>query len=339
MQYGILDSNFAGHFERCSDGAIWVEMPSNIALVKYMGKLDSSKNLATNGSYSLTLPYLKTRIRCTKVDQALDSWSLLKEPSLLSMSLSDKGQNRFLNFWSTLKQKFGIKGFFLIESGNNFPSDCGIASSSSSFAALTVAAYVVASEQKSKKVQDMSLQDLANISRLGSGSSCRSFFKSGAYWKGDQVKQVVLPIFEEAQHLVVLVESGKKTMSSSEAHRQVVKSLLFQGRIERAESRLAALMQGDLSWQEIYHLCWSEFWDMHALFETCHPPFGYMTGGTLTVLNEIRHFWLENQDGPIVTMDAGANIHVVFHRAQSTAATQFKQRLKDLGFKWQEGQL
>ncbi|NJL25701.1 MAG: hypothetical protein HC902_11360 [Calothrix sp. SM1_5_4] len=79
-------------------------------------------------------------------------------------------------------------------------------------------------------------------------------------------------------------------MSSSEAHLRVTSSALFAGRPERAQRRLrdlqAALLScagGELSaWREVFEICWAEFWDMHALFETSRPSFGYMTGETVT---------------------------------------------------------
>jgi diphosphomevalonate decarboxylase len=337
MEYTALTPDFSGHFEVSPDGSIEVSMPSNIALIKYMGKTDLDKNLSTNGSYSLTLPYLVTKVKCRERDESQDRWESLKREEVLPLDLSPQGQGRFLRFWNFLKSEWAIRGHFLIESGNTFPSDCGIASSSSSFAALTVAAYLVATQQNSSKVRHLTLLDLASLSRQGSGSSCRSFFKGGAYWKDQVVKAVTLPAFEKAHHLVALVESGKKDVSSSEAHKLVTSSLLFQGRIERAETRLKQLLTEPLSWWELYQLCWAEFWDMHALFETSHPSFGYMTSKTLEVLSLARELWHQFQQGPVVTMDAGANVHLLFNQNQRLLVEEFKNQLKQLNITWKEG--
>jgi diphosphomevalonate decarboxylase len=52
---------------------------------------------------------------------------------------------------------------------------------------------------------------------------------------------------------------------------------------------------------------------MHALFETSDPHFGYISTATLQKLREIENLWKENNDGPIVTIDAGSNIHLLWH--------------------------
>jgi len=112
---------------------------------------------------------------------------------------------------------------------------------------------------------------------------------------------------------VVIVASEKKKISSSQAHRRVTGSLLFRGRIERATERnellKAALLKKDFS--QAFELCWSEFWDMHALFETSSPSFGYMTSSSVEVINFARSYWEKHSNGPIVTMDAGANVHLL----------------------------
>jgi len=339
MYYNALTEKFSGFFEFENNGDVVVEMPSNIALIKYMGKIDPDKNLATNGSYSLTLPHLKTRLRCSLSHSAQDSWSQLKEDGIVPLELSEKGRGRFINFWLFLKQKFGIKGHYELKSGNNFPSDCGIASSSSSFSAITVAAYLIAVRQNSSSVQSLNLVDLAHVSRHGSGSSCRSFFKKGAYWKGQDLKSIQLSAFDGAYHLVALVETGKKRVSSSDAHKRVTSSLLFSGRTERAEVRLGQLLGQNLTWEEIYQLCWTEFWDMHALFETSNPHFGYMTCRSLEVLSLARNFWTTYQDGPVVTMDAGANVHFIFQSRQTSLLSNLQDQLKQRDISFVVGEL
>jgi len=339
MIYPAIDTEFSGEFQFGENHSVLVTMPSNIALIKYMGKLNGETNLPTNGSYSLTIPYLVTKLKCIPIGEPQDKWQALKGDGLLPLELGPKGQDRFLKFWHLLKIELGFQGNFLIESGNNFPSDCGIASSSSSFAALSVAAYLVAFRQGSERAKTFTLLKLANLSRQGSGSSCRSLFKKGAYWKQELIKKVSLSAFDQAYHMIVLVESEKKEVSSSLAHKMVTSSLLFKGRVERADQRLETLFSNALTWSELYQICWEEFWDMHALFETSQPNFGYMTGNTINVLRLIRNFWQAHQMGPVVTMDAGANIHVLFQKDQSNLVHLFKQQLTSHQLSWLEGRL
>ncbi len=127
------------------------------------------------------------------------------------------------------------------------------------------------------------------------------------------------PAFGDLDHVVVVVESGKKAVSSSEAHTRVLTSPLFVNRPTRAEARLANLIAAfrDSDWKSAFELVWSEFQDMHSLFETAQPTFGYFEPGTHVVLEKLRSLWDETDDGPLVTMDAGANVHLMFRPDQS----------------------
>lgn len=284
------------------------EMPSNIALIKYMGKTDSTVNLPTNPSISYTLNKLLTRVELTE-GKTEDQWKPLDTEGFTAPELSEKGQNRFINHFQNLKRHWGIEGVYCIQSANNFPSDCGLASSASSFAALTAATYELA---KQKYGADETLLSLANLSRKGSGSSCRSFFSPWCEWNGDRVEPVDLPQ-NELQHKVVVVEDSKKLVSSSEAHLRVTSSDLFNGRIERASKRCEELKSAlkNNQMRIAFDICWAEFWDMHALFETSLPSFSYMTGDSVEVVHKVRDYWNKNNSGPLVTMDAGANVHLL----------------------------
>jgi diphosphomevalonate decarboxylase len=267
-------------------------------------------------------------VRISPINSDLDQWSSLQGDALLPLELSQKSKDRFLNHFKSLKTKLQIKGSFLVESANNFPADCGLASSASSFAALTQAAQELAIQQGQQRLE---IQELAELSRQGSGSSARSFFEPWALWYSEGIRPLELPL-GGLLHMVVVVEKSKKKVSSSEAHRRVSSSALYVGRRERAENRLAQLIQvfrddpyRKDQWQEAFEICWAEFWDMHALFETSHPAFGYMEPGSLEVLTAIRKYWSEHNDGPLVTMDAGANVHFLFRPDQQDIAQQLKK--------------
>lgn len=289
--------------------------PSNIALIKYMGKIPGSSkgsgNLPTNSSFSLTLENLRTFVTIEPKGKE-DTWAPLA--GFQAIQLSPTGLTKFLDHFKRLKETWNISGAFEIRSANNFPSDCGLASSASSFAALTLATYELARE--SQKNLAVSALELSKLSRRGSGSSCRSFFSPWAEWRGEGAEKVDLDL--KVEHAVLILESGKKVVSSSQAHERVTSSELFKGRPERAMNRLdhlrMALKSG--AWQEAFELCWSEFWDMHALFETSQPAFGYMNSETLKALSVLRDVWTREGDGPLVTMDAGPNVHLILRPDQ-----------------------
>lgn len=301
------------------------EAPSNIALIKYMGKAPQGKNVAANRSLSYTLGHLRTKVKVTASDLAQDTWHPLLEDGWQEVHLSPASQQRFLQYFSMLKTHFGLEGTYKLFSANNFPADCGLASSASSFAALTMAAFEVAKSVIGPAVMDQWTQaDLSALSRQGSGSSCRSFYGPWCLWDEDGARSIDLA-YSELLHYVVIVDKQKKAVSSSEAHKRIETSLLYYGRNERAQQRLDSLTQaltskGRQEWKMAMQIVWAEFWDMHALFETSQPPFGYMTDKTLQVLSQIRQQWQSHDDGPIVTMDAGANVHLLFRPDQESLA-------------------
>lgn len=294
--------------------------PSNIALIKYMGKASEASNLPVNPSLSLTLENLRSFITLESSSKP-DAWTpLVGYPEV---TLSERGHQKFLAHFARLKELWKIKGNYTISSANNFPADCGIASSASSYAALTRATHDLAVESGTIQVQ--SAAELSRLSRLGSGSSCRSFFSPWALWKGEGAE--ALPLNVKVEHAVILVGEERKEVSSSEAHLRVNGSMLFEGRVQRATARLELLIQAlqNGNWKSGFEICWAEFWDMHALFETSQPSFGYMNSDTLTVLELMRGIWRRDGDGPIVTMDAGPNVHVLLRPDQTAKAAEWLQ--------------
>lgn len=317
---------------------LWVEAsaPSNIALIKYMGKADSSLNVATNSSLSYTLKNLRTFVRVRKIvarnsefnsepNSNLDSWSPYERADLRPIHLSDRGLAKFLGHFDFLKHQFGLSGNFEIQSANNFPSDCGLASSASSFAALTLATYEFylndthANAGASQPKKNFSRSQLAGFSQKGSGSSCRSFFEPWSLWLASGAERIELP-YTTLKHQVLLCDESIKSVSSSEAHKRVLTSDMFNGRIERAEERLKNFVNAirNENWKSAFEICWNEFWDMHVLFQTSRPAFFYMNAATLSTLQLLHQSWVTTGDGPIITMDAGSNIHLLY-RADQTA--------------------
>lgn len=298
-----------------------VSAPSNIALIKYMGKTLVAENRPTNSSLSWTLESLRTHVTLTYLPgETASQWKSLSRSDLIPLELSSSGQKRYLKHLDFLKKEFNVEGSFLVESANNFPSDCGLASSASSFAALTMAAVQLFQKMNPREIE-VTAFDAGELSRKGSGSSCRSFFGPWAIWDESGARPLEFPV-KDLWHQVVVVEGSKKEVSSSEAHQRVSSSSLFDGRPQRAEKRLADLIQAfqTSDWERAYSITWEEFWDMHVLFETSRPSFGYMQPKTLQVLSDLRSLWQSEKDGPIVTMDAGANVHLLYRADQKKLA-------------------
>lgn len=299
------------------------QAPANIALIKYMGKRDTNSNLPDNSSLSYTLNNLLSTVKLETLPGKKDIWEPLQIPGAGEFSLSATGQKRFIEHLLRLKESFGYSGGFLIQSSNNFPHGSGLASSASSFAALTKCAVHALSELTNKELP--SIDEQAQLSRLGSGSSCRSFYTPWALWKEDEVGAIDLP-YSDLIHQVIVISGEEKAVSSSEAHKRVKTSVFYAKRNQRAEENLKLLLAAFNAedWQSMFQICWREFHDMHNLFSTCEQPFNYITDRSLAVLKLLQNHWDTHGDGPIVTMDAGPNIHLLYREDQAEMARRFK---------------
>lgn len=298
----------------------FAQAPANIALIKYMGKKDGEKNIPDNPSLSYTLNNLLSDVMLEVHNGPVDVWESLSP----TFTLSTAAQERFLRHLANLKAYFNYEGTFTVRSNNNFPHSSGLASSASSFAALTRCAVFALSELTETPAP--SIEEQANLSRQGSGSSCRSFFSPWALWDEQTVMPIELP-YMELIHEVIVISQAEKKVSSSSAHQRIPTSPHYAERPLRAKQNLEQLLEAfaNRNWAMAYQICWREFQDMHQLFSTCNEPFSYIIDESKAALTALQRFWEINGDGPLVTMDAGPNIHLLYRMDQADLARQFKQ--------------
>ena len=322
------------------DNSFPLSNEQELSFNKHLSKKDKEvlyfKNLSLNTSLSYTLNHFVTKVQIEESNK--DSYSPFnKNPfqdnKLYSSSkeiqfeskLSEQAQKKFLAFFQFLKRCFLISGNYTIFSQNNFPMAIGAASSASSFSALTLATYKLAKDRSSIKNQIKTLQteDLAYLSRVGSGSSCRSFFSPWCVWSRKQVKALTSS-WNQLLHQLIIIERQAKYISSTQAHQMVKTSPHFKNRTDRANKRMKNLSEAlnKKDWEKCFKICYEEFLDLHLLFETAKPPFKYKTNSSQKALDCLNEYWKDNKDGPLITMDAGANIHLLYR------PDQYKQRDK-----------
>ena len=102
----------------------------------------------------------------------------------------------------------------------------------------------------------------------------------------------------------------------------------YPARKIRAEKNLEALLAAfqNQAWDDAYRICWREFQDMHALFAASDPAFSYITPQTQHLLEALQSTWKAQGDGPLVTMDAGPNIHLLYRPDQKQLADTYQQQ-------------
>jgi diphosphomevalonate decarboxylase len=313
-----------------------------------MGKQDGATNIPENPSLSLTLNKLCSYVEITSGDApGSDEAAWVPEPPLLwggyndlklrVPNLDEEGIGRFLRHFKrahdaapAILAKYGVPvatqpvkaRSYSIRSGNTFPASAGIASSAASFAALTLAtAMARAGDQAAFDrawASEASLRrDMASLSRQGSGSSCRSFEGPWVSWEGEHAFKLDASMPELA-HFVLLVSGMAKNISSSAAHHLVKESPLWAGRAARAREKVErarrALAAGDLT--RLARIAWNETWEMHSLFHTAPEPFSYWQPRTVEILQWLSAF-VNEPEPPIVSMDAGPNIHLIVTAARA----------------------
>lgn len=308
------------------------QAPANLALVKYMGKADFARNLPYNDSLSITLPHLSTKVTLTPLGD--DKNNNVQESCWLShqnfpeFELSEAGQKRFLAHLNYLQQQAGDKQLWQVESGNNFPTSCGIASSASSFAALTLAYAQYIKESGS----EVSATELSAWARQGSGSACRSVGGQWVLWpeRSEYAHNVTMP-WPNLFHAVAIIDDREKAVSSTRAHRKIMASKLLVGRQARARQRVNMLQNLPLTqvgWQQGASIVTSEYQEMHQMF--AQTGFEFMNGNTRLLINGIEGIWRECGDGPWVTLDAGPNVHILLRPDQE----KIWQKLQQLSGQW-----
>ncbi len=331
------------------------QAPSNIALIKYMGKKAGTANIPENGSLSMTLNDLCTyaEIELLPSTTGADSFQWIAElPRLQSLkielkpsvpTLKGEGLEKVIRHLKRVREEsvalfkeFGLETRseslnFTLRTANTFPQGSGIASSASAFAAITLSAAMACAKDPAKFEKtyesDMGFRRrLARISRAGSGSSCRSFEGPWVQWQEEETIAVSSPA-KDLSHFVLVVSETEKRVSSSQAHLRIKTSPLWSGRVERVEERLVmlreALERGDL--RAVSKLAWSEAWEMHSLFHTAEEPFSYWEAQTMEALQFLTPD-VTTETPPIVTLDAGPNLHII---VESKHADQWRKRLQE----------
>jgi diphosphomevalonate decarboxylase len=284
------------------------EVPSNIALIKYWGKRDESRQWPANDSLSMTLSVARTVTRAQKHD-APDH----------HVAFGGAKAERHVAY---LARELGFSEKLRIDSHNTFPTACGIASSASGLGALTlaaIAAWTDSGDLLALERAGFSRGRLALLAAMGSGSAARSFEGGYVQWRagGSPAEQQAQKLVEEKgafelADLIVVLSEEKKAISSTEAHRSAWSSPLFEARLAGLPERLSAVREALLAHdlERLGPLIETEALEMHAVMLTSTPAAHYLKPDTSQFIAWLR---AERRRGTSAyfTLDAGPNPHVL----------------------------
>lgn len=313
--------------------------PSNIALVKYWGK--KSDQIPANPSISLTLNNCKTITKLgfvPKEDNGRFSFDLLFEGQP-----KESFRPKIEKFFERVQQylPFLTQYHFTIDTQNTFPHSSGIASSASGMAALAVNLMSVERLLNPGMEQEYFNQKASFLARLGSGSACRSIKGNVVVWGNHEVTSGstdlfgveftdVDSVFTTYHDTILLVDKGEKQVSSTVGHDLMHGHPYAEKRFAQAHENLTAMQQalatGNL--EEFIKITESEALTLHAMMMTSHPYFILMKPNTLEIINRIWQFRADTRVPVCFTLDAGANVHVLYPAAYKEMVSIFiKQEL------------
>ncbi|WP_130286189.1 diphosphomevalonate/mevalonate 3,5-bisphosphate decarboxylase family protein [Aquimarina brevivitae] len=318
-------------------GKVKCTVPSNIALVKYWGK--RAIQLPQNPSISFTLDVCKTEtsIAFRKKETPNKEYEFdfffegekkpEFEPKIISFFERIEGYIPFLKTYR-----------FTIETSNSFPHSSGIASSASGMGALAYGLMLIQKEINPDLPEEEMLQKASFLARLGSGSACRSIEGPITVWgshyqvynssdlyavrlNSDEIHQV----FKNYQDTILLIDKGQKKVSSTVGHNLMHGHPFAEQRFAQASENLTslkeALVKGDVD--TFIAIVESEALTLHAMMMSSTPYFILMKPNTLSAIEKIWEYREATGSKICFTLDAGANIHVLYPEQEKEQVLDF----------------
>ncbi|AMA50147.1 MULTISPECIES: diphosphomevalonate/mevalonate 3,5-bisphosphate decarboxylase family protein [Flavobacterium] len=306
-----------------TEGDFQWSAPSNIALVKYWGKL--GKQMPANPSVSFTLNNCKT---ITKL-------SFVKKENTENVSFDFFFEGNSKETFKPKIQKFFerileycpyLKEFhFTIDTTNTFPHSSGIASSASGMAALAMNIMSLEKLIYPSITDEYFFKKASFLARLGSGSACRSIKGKVVIW-GEHTDterssnlygieyNTLHKNFNNYQDTILLVDKGEKQVSSTVGHDLMHGHPFAVQRFAQAHQNLTAIKEalatGNI--EKFIEIVESEALTLHAMMMTSMPYFILMKPNTLEIINKIWSFRANTHIPVCFTLDAGANVHLLY---------------------------
>jgi diphosphomevalonate decarboxylase len=306
--------------------------PSNIAFIKYWGKRDPELQWPANDSLSMTLKESRTITTARLSPQTYDTFSFEGR----TLNSSQHPDHKIFRHLDRMRALTGISARLDIESQNTFPTGCGIASSASGFAALTIASAAALTGEDSLDglaTRGLGRSVLADCARQGSGSAGRSLFDGFVAWTaGKQPSEQKITREHPVNHweladVIVVLSDLEKSVSSSQAHLAAWASPLFSPRLSGLSERLTnvrlALQNKDL--RLLGSLIETDALEMHAVAMTGEPRVCYLSSDSQNFITWVRDERLAGRLDAWFTIDAGPNVHLI---CAADDASRISQHIK-----------
>jgi len=319
-----------------SNGSFTWQSPSNIALVKYWGKNDPQ--IPKNASISFTLNncHTTTTLEFSKKEIPSKEYSI---QVIFEGKIHDDFKPKILSFFERVEKyiPFIAEFDFVIKTQNSFPHSSGIASSASGMSALALCLMSIEKEINPAITEAYFNQKASFLARLGSGSAARSIEGPLVVWgehknieNSSNLYGVKFPYkvhnnFKNYQDTILLVDKGEKQVSSTIGHKLMIDHPFAKQRFIQANKntqKISKILQnGDLP--AFVNLVESEALTLHAMMMTSNPYFILMKSNTLKIIEKIWEYRKNNTSDICFTLDAGANVHILFPEREKEKVNTF----------------
>ncbi|MYZ60291.1 diphosphomevalonate decarboxylase [Elizabethkingia anophelis] len=318
-----MEKEFLGDINfNISSRTVAESCPSNIALIKYWGKYENQ--IPANPSISYTLNHCRTNT--TMEFSEGENFSV---QTFLAGNKELKFAEKIEKYFKNIEQYLPwiLKGKYVIRTENTFPHSSGIASSASGFGAIAKCLMQLDAIFSGNTSEEEALKKASFLARLGSGSACRSLYNGLVVW--GNTKEIegssdlyavqypndeIHPVFKNFNDWVLLIHEGEKSVSSTVGHGLMKTNPYAEKRFQEAHENFAKLKNilktGDL--EGFIKLTEHEALTLHAMMMMSDPAFILMKTGTLEVINKIWDFRRITGLPLFFTLDAGANVHLLF---------------------------
>jgi diphosphomevalonate decarboxylase len=280
--------------------------PSNIAFIKYWGKIDEKLRIPSNDSISMNLSGATTT---TTVEFS----PLFAKDTIefIGGEFHKKEIDRIVDHLDRIRARAKTHNRARVVTKNSFPKGTGIASSASGFAALTVAGAGAAGLALSEKERSV-------LARLGSGSACRSVPDGFVRWnRGTSSEQsyahsLFAHTYWDVRDILIVVDQKEKTVSSAEGMKSVKTSPFWEFRQKEIEKRAQNIIKAleDKNFPVFGQIVEEDCLSMHAVMMTQSPSLYYWNTGTRMCLDNIKK-WQRGGLSVYFTIDAGPNVHCI----------------------------
>jgi diphosphomevalonate decarboxylase len=321
--------------EKIEEVSFTWQTPSNIALVKYWGKSDPQ--LPKNASISFTLN------NCHTITTINFSKQESKPHANFDLFFEGKEKEEFkpkiAEFFKRVQAycPYVLDYKMIISTENSFPHSSGIASSASGLSAIAMCLMSLEQSLDPSLTAAFVIKKASFLARLGSGSASRSLEGPLVVWGkhpkisgssdvfGVQFPYKVHSVFENYQDAILLVDKGEKQVSSTLGHNLMHDHPYAENRFQQANENLSKmseiLQNGELN--AFVNLVESEALTLHAMMLTSNPYFILMKPNTLEIIQRIWEFRAAENSNICFTLDAGANVHVLYPFSEKEKVNKF----------------